>query len=94
MTDVDEGAAEEIAAVGKALAGAEKSAPIEERYPEAPAEVLETIEYVEETLDSIEERLAEKERQREKRAEFVADLVEKVDDVEAKIEKAEQHYGV
>lgn len=94
MTDVDEGAAEEIAAVGKALGGAEKSVPIEERYPEAPEGVLETIEYVEDKLDSIEERLAEKERQREKRAEFVAELAEDVEALEAKIEKAEQYYGV
>lgn len=86
--------ADEVAALGKALAGEEPSAPVEERYPEAPPEVAETIELVEERLADIEERLAEKERQREKRAEFVVDLVEKVEDVEEKLSSAEQHYGI
>ena len=88
--DVDPAA---IAEVGKALATEEKSAPIEQRYPEAPAEVLDTIEYVEETLDTIEERLAEKERKKAARRRKVAALVESVEQLEAKVDRVAEQRG-
>lgn len=90
----DHVAADEVAALGKALAGEEPSAPIEERYPEAPPEVLDTIEYVEETLDTIEERLAEKERKKAARKRKVAELVENIEKLEAKIDRVTERNGV
>lgn len=98
MTDQNDDVVDEVASVGKALAArrdrTEKATPIEERYPDAPAELLDTIEYIEEQLDSIEQRLDEKEEKRKRRKQFVVDLIEKVEDVEAKVSTVERQYGV
>jgi len=97
MRDVDVDAAKEIAAVGRALAGEEKAAPIEKRYPEAPPEVLDTIELVEERLEEIEARIEEKERKKalkkESRRQSVVDLLESVEQLEAKVDRVAAQGG-